>query len=127
MAEKLVLPLTGAAGDGQTHSAHIAGWAPGGHRRDTGCLLDFAPVISWTWSLCKDAGAGLGMLHTGSAASKLRRTSPLPWVLPHCRPHCSETHRGYCSSPRGLGASRLTPGGSSFSIYSDPAQQFRCC
>lgn len=98
-----------------------------------GCWMDagLCPRISWmssACSLCIGAGADLGMLHPGAAPCKRGRNPPCCTCCPAVIPgECSKTHLGYSTLSWGLGASRLTQGRSSFSICSDPAQQFLCC
>lgn len=100
MAEKLALCSPVTARDGQTCTAHITRWMLDGHWGDARWMLDSAPRISWTnatSSLCRDAGADLGMLHSGAALSKQGRNPPCharchpgrmlqdpPGVIAHC-------------------------------------------
>lgn len=106
-----------------------------------GCWMDAGGIPDGCWtlppgslgptsacSLCRDPGADLGMLHPGAAPSKQGRNPPCHACCPAVmREDAPRPTRGYCTLPWRLGASWLTQGRSSFSICSDPAQQFLCC
>lgn len=56
MTEKLVLSLPGAAGDGQTCTARIAGWMLGG------CWIDAGGMLDGCWTLPQDLLDELSLL-----------------------------------------------------------------